>query len=107
MVSCSANFLIIFHEVSVLPSSINNISVDEDEVKNVIMQEARRYPGEEKKVLEFYKKNPEALNAVRGPIYEDKVIDFIIKNSSVSEKKVNSDQLFKETPIKANKKTNK
>ena len=87
--------------------SKNNISVDEDEVKNVIMQEARRYPGEEKKVLEFYKKNPEALNAVRGPIYEDKVIDFIIKNSSVSEKKVNSDQLFKETPIKTNKKSNK
>ena len=87
--------------------SKNNISVDEDEVKNVIMQEARRYPGEEKKVLEFYKKNPEALNAVRGPIYEDKVIDFIIKNSAVSEKKVNSDQLFKETSNKVNKKSNK
>ena len=87
--------------------SKNNISVDEDEIKNVIMQEARRYPGEEKKVLEFYKKNPEALNAVRGPIYEDKVIDFIIKNSAVSEKKVNSDQLFKETSNKVNKKSNK
>ena len=87
--------------------SKNNISVDEDEVKNVIMQEARRYPGEEKKVLEFYKKNPDALNAVRGPIYEDKVIDFIIKNSAVSEKNVNSDQLFKETSNKVNKKSNK
>ena len=44
---------------------------------------------------------------MRGPIYEDKVIDFIIKNSAVSEKKVSSDQLFKEISKKVSKKSNK
>ena len=88
--------------------SNNNITVTEDEVKNVIMQEAKRYPGEENKVLEFYKKTPEALNAVRGPIYEDKVVDYIIKNCSVSEKKVDSEELFTEVVKEnENKKVNK
>ena len=88
--------------------SNNNITVTEDEVKNVIMQEAKRYPGEENKVLEFYKKTPEALNAVRGPIYEDKVVDYIIKNCSVSEKKVDFEELFTEVVKEnENKKVNK
>ena len=88
--------------------SNNNITVTEDEVKNVITQEAKRYPGEENKVVEFYKKTPEALNAVRGPIYEDKVVDYIIKNCSVSEKKVDSEELFTEVVKEnENKKVNK
>ena len=58
--------------------------------------------------LEFYKKTPEALNAVRGPIYEDKVVDYIIKNCSVSEKKVDSEELFTEVVKEnENKKVNK
>ena len=72
----------------------NKITVTDDEVKNAVMQEARKYPGEENKVLEFYQKNPEASNAVRAPIFEEKVVDYIISKSSVKDIKVSADELF-------------
>lgn len=72
----------------------NKIIVTDDEIKNAVMQEARKYPGEENKVLEFYQKNPEASNAVRAPIFEEKVVDYIISKSSVKDIKVSADELF-------------
>jgi len=72
----------------------NKITVTDDEIKNAVMQEARKYPGEENKVLEFYQKNPEASNAVRAPIFEEKVVDYIISKSSVKDIKVSADELF-------------
>ena len=72
----------------------NKITVSEDEIKNAVMQEARRYPGEENKVLEFYKKNPEAANAIRAPIFEEKVVDYIISQCSIKDIKVTADILF-------------
>jgi len=83
----------------------NKISVTDDEIKAVIMQEARKYPGEEKKVLEFYQKNQDALNAVRGPVFEDKVVDYIIKNSKITEKKVSSEELLNDLNIPQQKKS--
>ena len=52
------------------------------------MQEARKYPGEENKVIEFYQKNPEAANAVRAPIFEEKVVDHIISQCTIKDIKV-------------------
>jgi FKBP-type peptidyl-prolyl cis-trans isomerase (trigger factor) len=43
-----------------------------------IMAEARRYPGQERKVIDFYQNNPDALARVRAPLYEDKVVDYIL-----------------------------
>mgnify|MGYP003302342919 CR=1 FL=1 len=57
---------------------VNKIIVTEDEIKTAVMQEARKYPGEENKVIEFYQKNPEAANAVKAPLFEEKVVDHII-----------------------------
>ena len=71
------------------------------------MQEARKYPGEENKVLEFYKKNPEAANAIRAPIFEEKVIDYIISKSTVKELKVSADKLFSDDIDTSVKKTEK
>ena len=79
----------------------NKISVNEEEIKKVILQEAKKYPGEENKVLDFYKKNPEALNAIRGPIFEEKVVDLILKESLITEKKVSSEDLFSDPKIEA------
>ena len=79
----------------------NKISVIEEEIKKVILQEAKKYPGEENKVLDFYKKNHEALNAIRGPIFEEKVVDLILKESLITEKKVSSGDLFSEPKIEA------
>ena len=85
----------------------NKITVSDDEIKNSVMQEARKYPGEENKVLEFYKKNPEAANAIRAPIFEEKVIDYIISKSTVKELKVSADKLFSDDIDTSVKKTEK
>ena len=78
---------------------MNKITVTDDEIKNAVMQEARKYPGEENKVIEFYQKNPEASNAVRAPIFEEKVVDHIISKCTIKEIKVSADKLFEDNVI--------
>jgi trigger factor len=77
----------------------NKITVTDDEIKNAVMQEARKYPGEENKVIEFYQKNPEAANAVRAPIFEEKVVDHIISKCTIKDIKVSADKLFEDNVI--------
>ena len=77
----------------------NKITVTDDEIKNAVMQEARKYPGEENKVIEFYQKNPEAANAVRAPIFEEKVVDHIISQCTIKDIKVSVDKLFEDNVI--------
>jgi len=66
----------------------NEIQVGQEEVNRGIMEEARNYPGQEEQVLEFYKSNPEALENVTAPLYEEKVVDFILELAKVTDKKV-------------------
>lgn len=73
----------------------NNIVVRQEEVNRLIAQEARRYPGQEKMVFEFYQKNQQALAQLRAPLYEDKVVDFIIEMAKVTEKPVSREALVK------------
>merc|ERR1712093_809931 len=54
----------------------NEIQVGQEEVNRAIMEEARNYQGQEQQVLEFYKENPQALENVTAPLYEEKVVDF-------------------------------
>jgi len=75
---------------------LNNIEVTQDELNRAVMQEAQRYPGQEQQFFEYYQKNPDAVQAFRGPIYEDKVVDYIIELAKVTEKKVSVDELMKE-----------
>jgi trigger factor len=70
--------------------------VAQDEVNRALFQEAQRHPGQEQQVLEFYRSNPEALAQLRAPLFEDKVIDFIIDLAKVSEREVSPDQLREE-----------
>ena len=78
---------------------VNKITVTDDEIKSAVMQEARKYPGEENKVVEFYQKNPEAANAVRAPIFEEKVVDLIISKCTIKDIKVSADKLFEDNVI--------
>jgi trigger factor len=61
-----------------------------------MIAEARRFPGQEKQVIEYYQKTPEALNQLRAPIYEDKVIDFILELAQVSERHTTPEQFRNE-----------
>ncbi|MFN5450406.1 trigger factor, partial [Bradyrhizobium sp.] len=73
----------------------NKITVTDDEVSRAVIERARSMPGREKEVWDFYRSNPQALAQLRAPIYEDKVVDFILELANVTEKKVSKDELFK------------
>lgn len=68
--------------------SKNNITVTQDELNRAIADEARRFPGQERHVVEYYRNNPAMIDNLRAPIYEDKVIDFILELAQVTEKPV-------------------
>ena len=56
----------------------SGLQVSQEELRRALIEQARRYPGQEKFVYEFYEKNPAALIELRAPIFEDKVIDHIL-----------------------------
>jgi trigger factor len=72
----------------------NELKVEQPELNNAIMEQARRYPGQEQKVLQFFRSNPSALEQLRAPLYEDKVVDFIFQMANLSEKKVTPEELM-------------
>jgi trigger factor len=74
----------------------NNIKVTDDELTQAIVAQARMMPGQEQKVWEYYRNNPAALAGVRAPLFEDKVIDFLLELADVTEKQVSREELFKE-----------
>jgi trigger factor len=67
---------------------LNGIEVNQDERNRALMMEAQNHPGHERKVLEFYQNSPEALANLRAPLFEDKVVDFILDLSKVTERSV-------------------
>jgi len=72
----------------------NNITVTQEEVNQAITREVRRRPGYERQVLDFYRQNPSAADSLRAPIFEDKVIDFIVELAKIGERKVTPQELF-------------
>ncbi len=73
---------------------LNNITVEPEEVNRAIMAQARARPGQEDKVIQYYRENPEALNEVRAPLLEDKVVDFILEMAEVTDEKVTAEKLM-------------
>jgi trigger factor len=74
----------------------NNITVTEDEIKRAIVERARQVPGREQEVWEYYGKNPQAVAAIRAPIFEEKVVDFLVELAKVTEKPVSREELLKD-----------
>ena len=60
------------------------------------MQEARKYPGQEQQVMEYFKSNPQALEQAAAPMYEDKIIDFVIEMVKVTDKPATMEELVKQ-----------
>lgn len=73
----------------------NNLQVSQEELRRALVEQARRYPGQEKQVYEYYEKTPGAIAELRAPIFEDKVIDFVVDEAKPTEKKVTRDELLK------------
>ena len=72
----------------------NKITVTDDEVSRAVIERARQMPGREKEVWDYYRNNANALAQLRAPIYEDKVVDFILELANVTEKKVTREDLL-------------
>jgi trigger factor len=73
----------------------NNITVTQEELNQALAQEARRLPGYERQVIDYYRKNPDAVNHLRAPIFEEKVVDFIVELAKPDERKVTPQELMK------------
>ena len=74
----------------------NNIKVNDDELSRAIVERARQVPGREQEVWDYYRKNPQALASVRAPLFEEKVVDFLVELSQVTDKQVSREELYKE-----------
>ncbi|ESR25105.1 trigger factor [Lutibaculum baratangense] len=72
----------------------NEVKVADEEVNRALIEQVRRYPGQEQQVWEAYQKNPGMLAQLRAPIFEDKVIDYIVELATVTEKRVSREELF-------------
>lgn len=74
----------------------SDVQVTDDEMQAAVYQQIQQYPGQEEQVLNYFKENPDAVAGLRAPLYEDKVIDFIIEKAEVKDKKVSKEDLMKE-----------
>jgi trigger factor len=74
----------------------NDLKVEQNELNAAVVAQARRYPGQEQKVVDFFRSNPQAIEQLRAPLYEDKVVDFILQMASVTERSVPVEELMRD-----------
>lgn len=79
----------------------NELTVTQEEVNRAIMEQARQMPGQEQQVIEFYRSNTEAQASLQAPIFEDKVVNFILEMATVNEREITPEQLRTETEAEA------
>jgi trigger factor len=77
------------------------VQVTDDEVAQGLVQRARQFPGQEKAVWDYYKKNPQALAEIRAPIFEEKVVDHLLTQVKLVEKSVSKDVLIADDDVEA------
>jgi trigger factor len=76
----------------------NTITVTEEQLRAAVMEQVRQMPGREQQVWDYYRNNPAALAGLRAPLFEDKVVDFVLELAEVTDKQVTREELFKEEP---------
>tara|TARA_Y100000739_G_C20159708_1_gene262714 strand:- start:7 stop:516 length:510 start_codon:yes stop_codon:yes gene_type:complete len=72
----------------------NNIQLEDNDINKALQVEMQRYPGQEKEILDYYQKNQDAIGQLTAPVFEDKVIDFILKKVKLKDVKVSREDLF-------------
>ncbi|MEM9280041.1 MAG: trigger factor [Pseudomonadota bacterium] len=73
-----------------------DVQVSEEEMQQAVYQQVQQYPGQEEQVLNYFRENPDAVAGLRAPLYEDKVIDFIMEKAEITDKTVSQEELVKE-----------
>jgi trigger factor len=74
----------------------NELSVEQAELNQAVLEQVRRFPGQEQQVFEYFQKNRQAVEQLRAPIYEDKVVDFILEMATVEDREVTVEELMKD-----------
>jgi trigger factor len=74
----------------------NGISVTDDEINRALIDRARQMPGREKEIWDYYQKNPQAMAQIRAPLFENKVVDYILELATITDKKVTREDLYKD-----------
>ena len=75
------------------------VTISEEEVQQALIAEARKFPGQERQVIEFFQKNPNAMAQLRAPIYEDKVVDLLLERVEVTDTEVDRETLMAEDDL--------
>jgi trigger factor len=78
----------------------NNITISQDDLNHAVLAEARKHPGQEQAVFQYYQRNNDALNSLRAPVFEEKVVDFILELAQVSDKVVTLDELRRDPDVR-------
>ncbi len=73
----------------------NKIEVAPAELRNAMIAEARRFPGQEKAVVDYYTQTQGAIERLRAPLLEEKVVDYILALAKITEKKIDAEKLLK------------
>lgn len=74
----------------------NNIQITDEELTRAAVEQARQFPGQEQQVWDYFRRNPQAMATLRAPLFEEKVVDFLLGEANVTEKTVSKDELYKE-----------
>lgn len=74
----------------------NKVQVTEQELQRALIERARQFPGQERAVFDYYRKDANALASLQAPVFEEKVVDFLLGSVKVEDKTVSKDELFKE-----------
>ncbi len=70
------------------------INIAPEDINKAIAAEARKYPGQEKAVFDYYLKNKEAIEALKAPVFEEKIVDYILGQAKLNEKVVPVEELY-------------
>ncbi|HEY6254240.1 MAG TPA: trigger factor [Xanthobacteraceae bacterium] len=74
----------------------NSIQVSDDDLSRAIVERTRQFPGREQEIWDYYRKNAGALASVRAPLFEERVVDFLLELAKVTDKPVSREELFRE-----------
>jgi trigger factor len=78
---------------------INNITVSPEEMNRAMREQVSRYPGQEAQMMEFFRKYPQMTENLRGPIFEEKVVDFVLELAKVEDQPMTVEELMAEPPL--------
>jgi trigger factor len=72
----------------------NQITITDEEVSRALLERVRQFPGQERKIYDYYRNNPRLLAELRAPIFEDKAVDYVLELAKVTETKVSPEELY-------------